>query len=238
MSNRSEEMSPGGSAIMLHEQPADFSPARGQSSIEEISAHIERHLGPIANVFHEIISDTVHLDVHVVMPTEDCPNIRLVTSGMSDLPMTLGEGVEVSPYLELMMTLPADWPLQQDQLQDERNYWPIRLLKTLARLPHKYGTWLGLGHTVPNGDPAEPYAPGVGFDGAILLLALSAPDEVDELPIDDGRTIEFLSVVPLYPEEMALKLSHGTDALIDLLSDNDIGDVIEPGRNNPAVAVF
>lgn len=238
MSNRSEEMSPGGSAIMLHEQPADFSPARGQSSIEEISAHIERHLGPIANVFHEIISDTVHLDVHVVMPTEDCPNIRLVTSGMSDLPMTLGEGVEVSPYLELMLTLPADWPLQQDQLQDERNYWPIRLLKTLARLPHKYGTWLGLGHTVPNGDPAEPYAQGVGFDGAILLLALSAPDEFDELPIDDGRTIEFLSVVPLYPEEMALKLSHGTDALIDLLSDNDIGDVIEPGRNNPAVAVF
>ncbi|KRG63179.1 ankyrin [Stenotrophomonas humi] len=238
MRNRNDEMSPGGSAIVLHEPPTDFTPARGQSSIGEISTHIEHHLGPIANVFHELISDAVHLDVHVVMPTADCPNIRLVTSGMSDLPMTLGEGVEASPYLELMLTLPADWPLQQEQLQDERNYWPIRLLKTLARFPHKYGTWLGLGHTVPNGDPAEPYAPGVGFDGAILLLALSAPDAFDELQVSDGRTIEFLSVVPLYPEEMALKLSHGTDALIDLLSDNDIGDVIEPGRSNPAVAVF
>lgn len=232
--SKQTESSPGGSSMLLHEQAADFAPARGVSDHDPITAHIERHLGPIESVYHEIISDTVHIDVHVVAPTEDCPNIRLVTSGMSDLPMTLGEGVEVSPYLELMLTLPADWPLAQAQLEDERNYWPIRLLKTLARLPHKYATWLGIGHTVPNGYPAEPYAPGVGFDGAIVLLALSAPEEFDELVVSDDKTIDFLSVVPLYPEEMALKLEEGTDALIDLLSDNDIGDVIEPGRHNPA----
>ena len=46
--------------------------------------------------------------------------------------------------------------------------------------------------------------------------------------------VEFLSVVARYPQEMALKLHEGADALIDLLSDNDIGDVIEPDRQNPA----
>ena len=95
-------------------------------------------------------------------------------------------------------------------------------------------TCQALAHTVPNGDPAQPYAPGVDFDGAILLLALSAPEDFDTLMVDDDTSIEFLSVVPLYPQEMAFKLREGADALIDLLSDNDIGDVIEPGRHNPA----
>ena len=234
MSNTGDEMSPGGSRILAHGQASDFEPARGHSHGAAISAHIEHHLGPISNVLHEIVSDTVQVDIHVVPPCGDCPNTRLVTSGMSDLPMQLPDDVEVSPYLELMLTLPGDWPLDREQLQDERNYWPIRLLKTLARLPHKHNTWLGLTHTVPNGDPAQPYAPGVAFDGAILLLALSAPEDFDTLVVDDDTSIEFLSVVPLYPQEMALKLREGADALIDLLSDNDIGDVIEPGRHNPA----
>jgi len=235
MSNPAQDLSLGGSLMLSHGEASDFEPARGHSHLDAISAHIEHHLGPVSTVLHEIVSDTVHVDIHVVPPCEACPNTRLVTSGMSDLPMHLPDDVEVSPYLELMLTLPGDWPLDREQLQEERNYWPIRLLKTLARLPHKHNTWLGLTHTVPNGDPAQPYAPGVAFDGAILLLALSAPEDFDTLVIDDNTSIEFLSVVPLYPQEMALKLREGADALIDLLSDNDIGDVIEPGRHNPAV---
>ena len=169
MSNTGDEMSPGGSRMLSHGQASDFEPARGHSHFEAISAHIERHLGPIASVLHEIISDAVHLDIHVVPPCGDCPNTRLVTSGTSDLPMQLPDDVEVSPYLELMLTLPGDWPLEHAQLQDERNYWPIRLLKTLARLPHKHNTWLGLAHTVPNGDPAQAYAPGVDFGMVVDL---------------------------------------------------------------------
>lgn len=234
MSNMGDEVSPGGSRILSHAQGSDFAPARGHTHADAISAHVEHHLGPVSNVLHEIVADTVQVDVLVVPPGADCPNTRLVTCGMSALPMQLPDDVDASPFLELMLTLPGHWPLEHAQLQDERNYWPIRLLKTLARLPHRHNTWLGLTHTVPNGDPAQPYAPGVEFDGAILLLALSAPEDFDTLVVDDDTSIEFLSVVPLYPQEMALKLREGADALIDLLSDHDIGDVIEPGRHNPA----
>ena len=33
-------------------------------------------------------------------------------------------------------------------MKDEKWYWPIRLLKSLARLPIASDTWLGFGHTM------------------------------------------------------------------------------------------
>lgn len=72
--------------------------------------------------------------------------------------------------------------------------------------------------------------------------AISAPGQrhlgpisaVLHAAVDPHTRIEFLPVAPLCPQEMALKLRQGTYALTDLLSDHDIGDVIEPGRHNPA----
>jgi len=236
MSNAFDDVSPGGSPIMVHSREKDFTPPQGEEHIEAIGAHIERHLGPVSGVFHEIISDLVHIDVHVVPATEQFPYLRLVTSGMSDLPMTVPDEVDadVPRYMELMVTLPADWPISQDAFEDERNYWPVRLLKGLARLPHEYDTWLGFGHTIPNGHPSEPYAPGVGFDGAIVLPPVTPPEDFAELVLEDGKVISFMTIIPLYPEEMDLKLKKGAEALLDRFDAKNIQDVIEPGRTNVA----
>ncbi|MCF7749314.1 suppressor of fused domain protein [Bacillus subtilis subsp. subtilis] len=238
MRDNHDDMSPGGSQMLMHGRPKDFAAPAGEECIEQISAHIEQHLGPISRVFHEIVSDAVHIDVHVVPATEDFPHLRLVTSGMSDLPMTLADDVEAPPYMELMVTLPADWPIQHDDFDNEAHYWPIRLLKQLARLPHKLDTWLGFGHTIPNFDPPQPYAPGVGFDGAIVLPPVNAPEGFGHLVIDDRKTIVFMSIVPLYPEEMALKLKKGSDALLDRFDAKGVSDIIEPGRVNVAKKRF
>ncbi|HDS1677602.1 suppressor of fused domain protein [Stenotrophomonas maltophilia] len=240
MSNAFDDVSPGGSPIMVHSRQKDFTPAQGEEHIEAISAHIERHLGPVSGVFHEIISDLVHIDVHVVPANEQFPYLRLVTSGMSDLPMTVPAEVDadVPCYMELMVTLPADWPISQDAFEDERNYWPVRLLKGMARLPHEYDTWLGFGHTIPNGHPSEPYAPGVGFDGAIVLPPVTTPEDFAELVLEDGKTIAFMALMPLYPEEMDLKLKKGAEALLDRFDAKNIQDVIEPGRSNVAKKRF
>ena len=118
MSHADETISPSGSPILHHAQAKGFEPARGEACLAQISAHIEQHLGPIASVFHEILSDTVHLDVHIVPPNAHSPHLRLVTSGMSDLPMTLPDGVEAPRYMELMLSLPGDWPVDQRDFDD------------------------------------------------------------------------------------------------------------------------
>ena len=61
-------------------------PAHAQH-LEEVTAHVERHFGAVASVFHEILPDRLHIDVLMVMPTAARPWITLVTSGMSDLPL-------------------------------------------------------------------------------------------------------------------------------------------------------
>lgn len=205
---------------------------QGEECIEQISDHIERYIGPVDMVFHEVLSDTVHIDVHHVKPTPERPFHTLVTSGMSDLPMTMPDGTEAPRYLELMVTLPDYWQLSMEALKDEQWYWPVRQLKFLARFPHKYSTWLGWGHSIPNGDPAEPFADNTALCGILILPSVNVPEAFYTLDIDAEKTITFMSLVPLYEEEMNLKLRKGSDALLERFDREDITDIVAENRKN------
>ncbi len=225
-----EVVSLSGNPIYRHSNPTPWSAPQGEEFIQQISDHIEKHLGPVETVFHEIVSDAVHIDVHIVKPTVEFPYVRLVTSGMSDLPMITPDDVDAPKYIELMITLPADWKTDQEFFEDESWYWPIRLIKGLARLPHKYQTWLGFGHTVPNGDPAEPYAPNTQLCGAIVLPSVSVPPSFHTLEIPGIKAVTFFSVVPLYANEMEFKLRLGTDNLLDRFDRKGFNDVVMLNR--------
>lgn len=203
--------------------------------IEAVAAHIERHVGPVDNVWHELMSTYVHVDVHHVPPTPERPFHVLATSGMSERPMrTPPELPEDWRHAELLMCLPSDWPLTQEVFTDERHYWPVRWLKTLARFPHEYGSWLGYGHTVPNGDPAEPLGPGTELAGLMIVPPLLLGDDVHRLTLADGRVVRFWSVVPLYVAEMEFKLRKGADALLERLDEAGVTDLVDPTRPNVA----
>ena len=234
--SESVERTSGGSEILRHKPrtvPTTFTGGDGDL-IDAISDHIEANLGPVESVFHEIISDLVHIDVHRVEPTDERPWLTLVTSGMSELPMNMpGEDGLAQCYAELFITLPADWKLSEADLKDENWYWPIRWLKTLARLPHEYDTWLGPGHTVPNGDPPEPIADRTGFCCMLVLPSPTTAESFDTLTWND-REIDFLALVPLYREEMDLKLREGTDELVRRLAAAGITDLVNVRRKNVA----
>lgn len=138
MSEQDPELSPAGTPILRYEdiEPAEFRIAHGDdSNIEAITDHIEKHLGKIKGVFHELVSPLVHLDVHYLEPSQDFPFYTLVTTGMSDLPMSVPEGLQSMQYAELCMLLPSTWPMSallepaDEDGPDEASYWPIRWLK-------------------------------------------------------------------------------------------------------------
>lgn len=228
------EQLPSGGEILRHKaRERDFEFAVGdEQSIEEIDRHIAEYIGEVDGVFHELVSDLVHIDVHIVAATDDRPFSTLITSGMSDKPMTVPAGAEAFEYAELMIYLPADWPLEQSDFEDEANYWPIRLLKMLARLPHEYETWLAVDHTVPNNDPPEPYADDTGFVCAMIHVPQMESEEFWRLEIDDEKTVNFFSVVPLYPEETDYKLKRGAEALVERLHKEGISQIVDVGRKN------
>jgi hypothetical protein len=227
-----EERSPAGNPILRHaprEKPFELATGDGES-IDRLSEHYERYVGHVESVFHELVSDLVHIDVHWIPPDEDRPWHTLATTGMSDRPMTVPEGCEELRFAELLIRLPPDWPLTMDAFRDERHYWPVRLLKQLARLPHEYDTWLSFGHSVPNGDPPEPYAPDTKLCCALLLPVLGMDDDFHSLVLDDDRTVRFWAVVPLHADEMQLKLREGTEALLEKFDQAQCGDVLRIDR--------
>ena len=180
----------------------------------------------------------MHIDVHWIKPTPETPYNVLFTTGMSDYPMYLPEGLDDPndySHAELMVYLPADWPISDEAFKDDDNYWPVYFLKMIARFPHQYKTWMAEGHTIPNGPDAEPIA-NTDF-GCILLMPpyLSAPQDFLKLHTKDGTIINFYCILPIYPEEMDLKLEEGVDELLNLFDENGISEVIDVHRKNVAL---
>jgi hypothetical protein len=208
--------------------------------IDAIVEHVTQHIGPIANVFQEIHSAVVRIDLLVVGPQENRQFVTLVTCGMSDLPMRVPledpddlARIPELRFAELLLALPPDWPLTPDAFKDEASYWPLRWLKRLARLPHQMDGWLGLGHTIPNGDPPQPLAANTNFAGWLIDEPVVLPAEVQKLRTGE-RAINFYAAVPLYVGEMELKLRQGGGALGRLLDRAKVNEVIQLTRPNVA----
>lgn len=229
------ERSPSGSPVYRHRvAERAFRPAEWGEHTEEVEAHLGSVFGEPATVFHEIVSDAIHLDVHVVQPAPGRDWWTLFTTGMSALPMTVPDGYDALRYAELVLKLPASWPVETivtTPPQDvEPWYWPIRGLKDLARLPHDYETWLGMGHTVPNGDPPEPFAPNTGLCAWLLLPPLGVSDDARAHPLSDGSILNTYVVHGLHRDELELKLTQGMDALLDRFDSAKVREVLEPAR--------
>jgi hypothetical protein len=216
-----EERSPSGQPIYRHESraPGSLAPADVEL-VEAVEAHLGATVGTPAWVFHEILSEDVHVDVHVVEPGDDRPEYMLMTSGMAQRPMVGRDGE--ARHAELTMGLPATWDVENVQ-------WPFGLLQFLAHLPHAYETVLWSGHTVPNDDPPQPWAKDTELCGALLAPPVTAPDGFSRFAAGD-RDVRVLGVYLLHADEMKLKLDRGTDALYDLLEEAGVTETVDLQR--------
>jgi len=196
--------------------------------LETITVHVERHVGPVASVVHELESELIHVDVLRVAPTRERPCWTLVTSGMSDAPMRAQTCRDHSSlqHAELVLCLPAAWPVD---LRDPRWGWPYALLRQLARLPHERDTWLGCGHTWGVGRRRR-LAPSVPFAGAVFLPPVTLPLTFATGLETAGRRIEFLGVVLLHSRELRLKLARGLDAMLDQVGWDSLSELVDLER--------
>ncbi|MBN1832052.1 MAG: suppressor of fused domain protein [Deltaproteobacteria bacterium] len=200
---------------------------------EEIKAHVEEHLGKIRSGFQERWGDTSSPDILFVRATLERPYHIFVTSGVSDNPMNVPEGMAEYSRAELVIALPQSWPLGGTSIRNEESIWPVRWLKRVGRLPQDQKTWIGKGHTISNGDPWEPIAD-TDFTGVLVSPPFGLPPEFSHLQIRQGVSILFYLLIPLYKEEMDLKLRKGSQVLEELLQKHDIAFVLDLQRKNVA----
>lgn len=184
-----------------------------------IEAHLIAHLGE-PMVLHEIISDRVHLDLYLFEPDGERP--RLVsTVGMSAVPMADGRRAE------LMICLPADWPLEFEELGDLA-FWPMKMLKQAARAAHDFGFALEPGQTLAIGDEPDPLGPDT-LVTCVLVTGTFEPPPFGLVDTSAGDVI-FMTLIPITTAELRYKQEHGTDALMAKLNDAGVGPVIDPTR--------
>ncbi len=206
---------------------------------EEISNHVEKWLGPVEYVLHEIISDVVHIDILVVKPGASRPCYTLVTSGMSAKRMTVPEGREDWALAELIITLPASNAyLASEERQSETDigmdekldfeaseppgYYPVRQLKQFARYPHLADSWIGPGHTLVTADPPEPLGEDTKMTGYLVELPYAIKSSVGfYLQTKEEVRVNFLQMYAIHTDELEFKLKYGADALMKKLIDDD-----------------
>ena len=154
--------------------------------------------------------------------------LTLRTAGVSDYQMAVPKEMNERRYCELLTYLPSSWQILGADTSDAQ-WWPARLLKQLGQFVHEQETWFADGHTVVVSEFGETYSAGTLVTAALLLAPRIEPPEFDELVID-GTPCRFLWVFPITEAEVQFKLEHGADALLELMSNQKVSHVLDPGR--------
>ena len=183
----------------------------------------QEFFGPSDLVSHESIPLIPHIDIWIHPPGFRGRNFfTLVTNGMSDIPMNLESEVTKSYSRRELIIYTAD---------HQAAY--VSLLRNIARFPFEYSTWVGVGHTIPNGNPPAPMFKdselvSVIFFPAMLDLEQTLPQRV----VLNGDPVEFLWLVPLTQTELDFKLEHGIEALAEELGKAKDWPVLDPNRKS------
>lgn len=185
---------------------------------DEVVECIKEDYGDFENVLHEVVSTDIHLDVALIPPQEDRDYYTLCTIGAGAYRMEIERDIRIEHHLsehsEYIMYLPSDWKLDGESLNDEANYWPIRLLKNTARLPLLTDSWFTIGHTTGT-EEGMPYSEEYPYNSAILTYpAPFVATRENKCNLSSGKTILFHHILPITQEELEFKNENGTEALL------------------------
>lgn len=207
-----------------------------EKELDLYEKYIEEQFGDYNEVFHEIVSPDIHLDIIIIPPTASNNYYKLITMGMGAYKMNVPK--EFKQYelerAELVLYLPPTWNIKSNR---EEDYWPIRQLKVLARLPIQYDTWLGYGHTVSSDQENSFYASNTKFCSMMLLNALNKDYDQLDFKMETKGKINFYQLFPLYKEELDLKQNSDANTLLDLFDDEDIVPIVNIDRKNYAAKI-
>ena len=202
-----------------------------EKEVEKVEAYIKQQYGEFEEVFHEIVSLDIHCDIAMVPPTDERPYYTLVTMGAGAYKMDIPKELKKWKLerAEYVIFLPKDWNIKSDK---EEDYWPVRMLKDIARFPIYTGSWITLGHTVTMNEDSSPVASNTELNSCILLNSFGKDKQVVEaLKLRlFGDEVNFWQVFPLYQEEVEFTFEHSTNELIELLK--DVPMVVDINRKN------
>lgn len=205
-----------------------------EKEANKLSTYIEQQYGEADFVGHELVSPDIHCDIVVIPPTEEQPFYQLVTMGAGAYKMNIPKELksDVCDRAEYVIFLPQNWDIKSDK---EEDYWPIRMMKIVARLPIDLDDWLCYSHTVNLTEDGSPVAQNTKFNSCVLLPAIGKDGQIVK-PAKLGflgKKVNFYQLYPLYQEELDFKIENSFDKLIDTFGDKITDSlIIDINRKN------
>lgn len=184
--------------VKPEEQPDHYT----AQEISDMKQFIESRFGEIEAIAHESQSDRLHIDMAIVRPTEDRPYYTVCTIGAGALRLNVPEELRLEwheeEYAEYLIHLPANWNVMGEGYDREENWWPLRLLKTVARLP------LDAANFYADADDMigwEADTSSADVRGTLLDCPLPDISTKTTHTLPTGRTVKFLQIIPITHEE-------------------------------------
>lgn len=177
---------------------------------------------------HEIATKEGGLPLLLLDLEVKSPVTILMTDGLRNYKMPVPENMEGFEYNELYFCLPSYW--EWEDTENPSMNWVFDWIQRLAKYVVEKETWFGHGHTMPAGKEMNPLSPTMKENHFILVSPILLEEEL--APIDLGdKTVNFLGILPIFPDEMDYKQGKGTFKLIQKLQSKGVSEKLDDFRS-------
>jgi len=152
----------------------------------------------------------------------------LMTNGLSDFKMPVHEKHVGEEYNELYFLLPNYWNIEA--IENSKFNWVFSWLQRLKNFAIEKNAWYGHGHTFPCGQEMQSLSASMLQNHLILTRPIELDEDLEEINLVD-RSIGFLGVIPIFPDEMDFKQGRGTVQLFEKLRTFNITEKLDDFRN-------
>lgn len=181
-----------------------------------------------AHRVHEIAPKEGELPLLLLDLEVKSPVTILMTDGLRNYKMPVPENMEGFEYNELYFCLPSYW--EWEDTENPSMNWVFDWIQRLAKYVVEKETWFGHGHTMPAGKEMNPLSPTMKENHFILVSPILLEEEL--APIDLGdKTVNFLGILPIFPDEMDYKQGKGTFKLIQKLQSKGVSEKLDDFRS-------
>jgi hypothetical protein len=151
----------------------------------------------------------------------------LISNGLSEFKMSVHEKHIGKEYAELYFYLPSYWELEDSE--NPKFSWVFSWLERLKYYVIKNNTWFGHGHTMPCGKEMKSLSESMLQNHFILSEPIDLETELSPI-IEEEKTIHFLAIIPIFPDEMDFKQGKGTFKLMEKFRQYNVTEKLDDYR--------
>ena len=148
----------------------------------------------------------------------------IMTNGFSNYKMPVPEKFEGKEHVELFFCLPSYW-----DLENKNGQWIFDWINKLTKHAIEKHTWFGVGHTIPNGNPAMPLSPTMKQKYLLLNEPAFLAEQLTPIKLP-GFDVNFLGIIPIFEDEMDYKMGKGTYKLMRKMEGKGVSELLDDFR--------